>query len=271
MTLILKTGQKCIEGINFSKRYYINSGYESVVYKSNCGKYALKVFKEGKTRNYVNEKYAIETLKECKNIIKAHSFCQVEDLRLNGFYNGIVYPYYKFGDGHDYIENMKNIRIKNRCKYVERRFKTMWNAINECHQHDICHRDIKPENFMVEKIGRNQTVILSDFGLSTNTKKYKNARAGTYTFMAPEIFAKNFHYYNHKVDIWSGGITWLNIIAYHYDINYHLIKKYGYKEIRDNNPNIWKRMTKKTQFILENTLQINYEDRLDANKIVELF
>src|SRR5579859_4448301 len=60
-------------------------------------------------------------------------------------------------------------------------------ALDYAHQQHLIHRDIKPENML---LGRNNEVLLSDFGLvqlarSTDSQS-KQALAGTFACMAPE-------------------------------------------------------------------------------------
>jgi serine/threonine protein kinase len=70
------------------------------------------------------------------------------------------------------------------------------------HDKNIIHRDIKPDNVMLQlpdnirhvdprhMIGLNMDIKLIDFGLATDLAHYTaNTRAGTLTYMAPEVLA----------------------------------------------------------------------------------
>jgi serine/threonine protein kinase len=62
-------------------------------------------------------------------------------------------------------------------------------ALQYAHEHKLIHRDIKPENML---LGRNQEVLLSDFGIavisSSSSSQSTKATAGTAAYMAPEQF-----------------------------------------------------------------------------------
>jgi serine/threonine protein kinase len=60
-------------------------------------------------------------------------------------------------------------------------------ALQYAHEHKVVHRDVKPENMLV---GRNEEVLLSDFGIATVAHSTGSlsaeAAVGTIAYMAPE-------------------------------------------------------------------------------------
>lgn len=129
---------------------------------------------------------------------------------------GIVQEYAEYGDLHNLLRS---------CNKFDEGFVLRFVAIPilevlvYLHSKSIIHRDIKPENIMIAK---GYIVKLGDFGSAINTK-YDIAvhRVGTSEFMSPEInklsrvslddmtYYKRTHQhlYNHKVDVWSLGVT----------------------------------------------------------------
>ncbi|KAG0762490.1 hypothetical protein G6F60_003932 [Rhizopus arrhizus] len=70
------------------------------------------------------------------------------------------------------------------------------------HSQGILHRDLKCENVL---LGWHGEVKLADFGLSGRIQRPNCERLGTLKWMAPEVIRKE--YYNEKIDMWSMGIT----------------------------------------------------------------
>ena len=129
----------------------------------------------------------------------------------------------------------------------------------------IIHRDIKPQNIIFTVSGKPK---IADFGLSrllknkfiiSNKKRLpKNNDLSEYVgsnrYMAPEIrFGK---LYNHKIDIWSLGIIFYEL----------------FENTRYENNFIWiKTPTKIKNIIINFMLCEDYNDRLDADKLIDLF
>ena len=129
----------------------------------------------------------------------------------------------------------------------------------------IIHRDIKPQNIIFTVSGKPK---IADFGLSrllknkfiiSNKKRLpKNNDLSEYVgsnrYMAPEIrFGK---LYNHKIDIWSLGIIFYEL----------------FENTRYENNFIWIKTPTKIKNIITNFMLCeDYNHRLDADKLIDLF
>ena len=113
----------------------------------------------------------------------------------------------------------------------------MLQSVKYLHENHICHSDIKPENFLYfESPGirsdnindsnhdyKNVELKLIDFEFSKLThenglRQRLNGRAGTISFMAPEMVVKNN--YTEKIDLWSIGVITYTMLYNRYPILY---------------------------------------------------
>lgn len=74
----------------------------------------------------------------------------------------------------------------------------------------MIYRDVKPDNILISAHPR---IKLADFGnvhfLSDHDEMIKGME-GTPSYMSPEM--RRGHYYDRKTDIWSLGVTLLNVL-----------------------------------------------------------
>jgi serine/threonine protein kinase len=84
-------------------------------------------------------------------------------------------------------------------------------GLDVLHNSHIIHRDIKTSNILY---GEDGVILLADFGVSAilnHTEEKRQTMAGTWHWMAPEVIDPGSSGYDIQADIWSLGITTIEL------------------------------------------------------------
>jgi len=101
------------------------------------------------------------------------------------------------------------LKIRKKCfseEEIKCIAKDVASGISYLHSISIIHRDIKPENILMDYSG---CCKISDFGISSSGTKRRSTIIGSLGYISPEIIFSTS--YNEKIDIWSFGISIIEI------------------------------------------------------------
>jgi serine/threonine protein kinase len=123
----------------------------------------------------------------------------------------IVTEYFSKGNLKEYLTNLKKL-YKNEITYS-----FFWDIIfqmivpvNFLHKLGYIHSDIKPTNYLIMD---NNQLLLNDFCLSIKERELKtNELEGDSIYISPELFYKNVGTISHKSDIYSLGLSILELL-----------------------------------------------------------
>ncbi|QLL33352.1 hypothetical protein HG536_0E02630 [Torulaspora globosa] len=124
----------------------------------------------------------------------------------------------EYCSGGDLYEAIKGDLIPRKTREITHILTQIIEAIQYVHSKGIYHRDVKPENILISNLF-DWTIKLSDWGLATTHPTSLDRSVGSERYMAPELFESNLDlaerkepYQCDKVDVWSIGIVFLNIV-----------------------------------------------------------
>ncbi|MCD7459018.1 hypothetical protein HAX54_039814 [Datura stramonium] len=194
----------------------IGQGVSALVYRALCIPLneivAIKIldFERDKCDlNRVSQEAQIMVLVDHPNVLKSHcSF--VCDYNL-----WVVMPYMAGGSCLHILKAAFPDGFKE--AVIATVLREVLKALEYLHDHGYIHRDVKAGNILIDSRGG---IKLGDFGVSAylfdsgDRQRLRNTFAGTPCWMAPEVM-EQVHGYDFKADIWSFGITALELAHGH--------------------------------------------------------
>lgn len=223
-----KSGECRMEGGQSERRIYpvtaaeyklleeIGQGVSATVYRAICLPFkevvaikALDLEKCNSNLDDVRREAVTMRLINHPNVVKAFCSFVVEQTLW------VVMPYMA---GGSCLHIMKSAFIDGFEEPVIATFlKEVLKALDYLHRHGHIHRDVKAGNILVDEKG---AVKLADFGVSAcmfdtgDRQRSRKTFVGTPCWMAPEVM-EQLHGYDFKADIWSFGITALELAHGH--------------------------------------------------------
>ena len=210
-------------------------------------------------------KNAFQILKDIKhvNVIKIIDFKEDSD------YYYCIYEYYNGGSLYDYLNYLKENNKSFSEEEVQYIIKQLVEAIKYLHNKGIVHRDIKPANIFInydseEDLSKKNIlkakIKLIDFYVSAHLEKgnFLDTVVGTHLYMSPEII--KHRNYNEKVDIWSLGATFCELLSCKTIFDYKNVETFKHAPC-------FQKFSKEANSFIECTLQYEPEKRSSAEEL----
>ena len=211
-----------------------------------------------------------------KNEINIFNKFQNRNPYIIHFYNYKILPnkisleleYCQYGSLRDLLKIAKKKKIHLTENEISSIIYMVLNGLDFMHEKSLINRDIKCKNILVNKEG---LAKLCDFGISQIYQKdlYPKNKAGSPYWMAPELI--NIQKYNKSIDVWSLGITCIELAEYEPPyINYD--KNEALEKIKKNpprglsHPNQWS--NEFNQFV-RSCLNVNKFKRPNCKELLE--
>jgi serine/threonine protein kinase len=196
----------------------------------------------------------------------------------------IVTPLAELGSVQDTLKEQYPYGIKDEVT-IAIIIRAVLQAIAYIHSHNCVHRDVKAGNIL---IGSRGELLLGDFGIAgileyercygtSRTVRAAHTLAGTPYWMAPEMIEQGPSGYGDKVDVWSIGITALEL-AYGIPPLYHMEPLRVMKYVLSNPAPSWRSYndTARSEMLsdpfksfVSSCLQCNPDERYTATELLK--
>ena len=176
----------------------------------------------------------------------------------------IVTDYFSNGNLKDYITKIKKdntYKDKLTYNFFWEIIFQMISPINFLHKLGYIHSDIKPSNFLIND---HYQLIINDFCLSIKEENIRKISSdeleGDSIYISPELFYKNMGTINHKTDIFSLGLSILELL---------------FEGDLPKNGSLWQEIRNREipQYFFDKIIELkrdNGNDYLNRNKFIEL-
>lgn len=230
---------------------------------------AMKVLDINEHLNINQLLVELEILKKCnhKNIV------QFYDAFMHNEKIFIIMEYCALGSLETIINDLNRNLTEDEIRCI---VKQVLEALFYLHQNlYVIHRDIKAANILVSQDGK---IKLADFGVSAKNQYFEQKKStftGSHYWVSPEVIncsSRKFMKYNYKADIWSLGITCIEL-AEKQPPNSSLNPKEAMKKIKNenspelSNPSKWS--TNFKDFVNQCLLK-NSKERPSAIQLLEV-
>mgnify|MGYP002626855795 CR=1 FL=1 len=179
-------------------------------------------------------------------------------------HNNKFYTVMDFAEGGEltYLLKDKGPLSEDEAKKI---FKQIYEAVCYIHSRNIIHRDLKPNNILFLDKERTHIVII-DFGISgmANGNQREKIKAGTTSFLPPEMVSGEEYSSNQKLDIWALGVILYYMVEGYYPFegkNTKEIIKSILKENLEFNKKI--KISNVLKTLIGGMLEKNYRFRID--------
>ena len=191
-------------------RWIKSGGYGQVFLSKHVYSEKQYAIKQIDTTNFSNEdlynisrEYMILRSMMHKNVIKCYdSFA----------HNNKFYTVMDFAEGGELSTLLKEQGVLTE-QDSKKIFKQIYDAVCYIHSQNIIHRDLKPNNILFLDKERTHIVVI-DFGISgfANGNQREKIKAGTTSFLPPEMASGEEYSSNRKLDIWALGVILYRMI-----------------------------------------------------------